>query len=120
LEDGHCLREQALDVCRLSGAHEKTGFRATSLETLRQMVAANVGATLSPVLAVKPPVAQSDNIHLLGFSDSHPSRRLAMVWRRSPAMGSSLVRLAAVVGDAPPGLPAPQCTPADEPEAAHA
>jgi len=49
LEDGHCLREQALDVCRLSGAHEKTGFRATSLETLRQMVAANVGATLLPM-----------------------------------------------------------------------
>ena len=120
LEDGHCLREQALDVCRLSGAHEKTGFRATSLETLRQMVAANVGATLLPVLAVKPPVAQSDNIHLLGFSDSHPSRSLAMVWRRSSAMGSFLVRLAAVLGDLPPDLLAPQCTPADEPEAAHA
>ncbi|RRN56431.1 LysR family transcriptional regulator [Pseudoxanthomonas sp. SGNA-20] len=109
LEDGHCLREQALDVCRVSGAHEKTGFRATSLETLRQMVAANVGATLLPVLAVKPPVAQSDNIHLLGFSDSHPSRSLAMVWRRSSAMGSFLVRLAAVVGDLPPDLLAPQC-----------
>lgn len=120
LEDGHCLREQALDVCRLSGAHEKTGFRATSLETLRQMVAANVGATLLPVLAVKPPVAQSDNIHLLGFSDSHPSRSLAMVWRRSSAMGSFLVRLAAVLGDLPPDLLAPQCMPADEPEAAHA
>ncbi|KAF1699864.1 LysR substrate-binding domain-containing protein [Pseudoxanthomonas suwonensis] len=120
LEDGHCLREQALDVCRLSGAHEKTGFRATSLETLRQMVAANVGATLLPVLAVKPPGAQSDNIHLLGFSDSHPSRSLAMGWRRSSAMGSFLVRLAAVLGDLPPDLLAPQCTPADEPEAAHA
>ena len=107
LEDGHCLREQALDVCRLSGAHEKTGFRATSLETLRQMVAANVGATLLPVLAVKPPVAQSDNIHLLGFSDSHPSRSLAMVWRRSSAMGGFLERLAAVFADLPPELLAP-------------
>lgn len=107
LEDGHCLREQALDVCRLSGAHEKTGFRATSLETLRQMVAANVGVTLLPVLAVKPPVAQSDNIHLLGFSDSHPSRSLAMVWRRSSAMGGFLERLAAVFADLPPELLAP-------------
>ncbi|OHE87492.1 MAG: DNA-binding transcriptional regulator OxyR, partial [Lysobacterales bacterium RIFOXYA1_FULL_68_6] len=42
LEDGHCLREQALDVCRLSGANEKSEFRATSLETLHQMVAADV------------------------------------------------------------------------------
>ena len=39
LEDGHCLRDQALEVCSLSGASEKEGFRATSLETLRQMVA---------------------------------------------------------------------------------
>ncbi len=107
LEDGHCMREQALDVCRLSGAGETTGFRATSLETLRQMVAANVGATLLPLLAVQPPVAQSDNIHLLGFSDSHPSRSLAMVWRRSSAMDGFLLRLAAVIGDLPPGLLSP-------------
>ncbi|RZA31132.1 MAG: LysR family transcriptional regulator, partial [Lysobacteraceae bacterium] len=51
LEDGHCLREQALEVCRLSGANEKSEFRATSLETLRQMVAANGGITLLPILA---------------------------------------------------------------------
>src|SRR5690606_2474329 len=42
LEDGHCLRRQTLDVCHLAGAHEKSEFRATSLETLRQMVASNV------------------------------------------------------------------------------
>ena len=57
LEDGHCLRDQALDVCHLAGASEKSEFRATSLETLRQMVAAGVGVTLLPALAVKPPVA---------------------------------------------------------------
>lgn len=59
LEDGHCLRDQALDVCHLAGAMEKSEFQATSLETLRQMVAANVGVTLLPLLAVKPPVARS-------------------------------------------------------------
>jgi LysR family hydrogen peroxide-inducible transcriptional activator len=52
LEDGHCLRDQALEVCHLAGAAERSGFRATSLETLRQMVAANVGITLLPVTAV--------------------------------------------------------------------
>ena len=107
LEDGHCLREQALDVCRLSGAQEKAEFRATSLETLRQMVAANVGVTLLPTLAVKPPVARSDNIHLLRFSDSHPSRSIAMVWRRSSAMGDFLERLARVFRDLPADLLAP-------------
>jgi len=107
LEDGHCLREQALDVCRLSGAHEKTEFRATSLETLRQMVAANVGVTLLPTLAVKPPVARSDNIHLLRFAGAQPSRSIAMVWRRSSAMADFLMRLAQVFRDLPAGLLSP-------------
>jgi LysR family transcriptional regulator, hydrogen peroxide-inducible genes activator len=104
LEDGHCLREQALEVCRLSGANEKSEFRATSLETLRQMVAANVGITLLPTLAVKPPVARSDNIHLLGFSDSAPSRQIAMVWRRSSAMTAFLASLAEVFRQLPEEL----------------
>ena len=118
LEDGHCLREQALDVCRLSGANEKSEFRATSLETLRQMVAADVGITLLPTLAVKPPVARSPNIHLLGFSDSHPSRRIAMVWRKSSAMSGFLQVFAQVFRELPPGLfqpdePVPAAPPAD-------
>lgn len=104
LEDGHCLREQALEVCRLSGANEKSEFRATSLETLRQMVAANVGMTLLPMLAVKPPVAQSQNIHFLGFSDSHPSRQIAMLWRRSSAMGDFLLELSRVFSTLPAAL----------------
>lgn len=104
LEDGHCLRDQALDVCHLSGAGEKTGFRATSLETLRQMVAANVGITLLPTLAVKPPVPRSENIHLLPFRDSRPSRQIAMVWRKSSAMGAFLVKLAEVFRTLPPEL----------------
>jgi LysR family hydrogen peroxide-inducible transcriptional activator len=94
LEDGHCLRDQALEVCQLAGASEKSGFRATSLETLRQMVAANVGVTLLPTLAVKPPVAHSHDIHLIEFRGHAPSRRIAMVWRKSSAMAPFLKRLA--------------------------
>lgn len=104
LEDGHCLRDQALDVCHLAGAGEKTGFRATSLETLRQMVAANVGITLLPVLAVKPPVPASQDIRLLPFRAPAPSRRIAMVWRRSSAMSEFLSKLAAVFRDLPADL----------------
>jgi len=104
LEDGHCLRDQALDVCRLAGAEEKSEFRATSLETLRQMVAANVGITLLPALAVKPPVARSDNIHLLHFSHDRPSRRIAMVWRKSSAMHDFLLQLAQVFRNLPQAL----------------
>ena len=101
LEDGHCLRDQALDVCQLAGASEKTGFRATSLETLRQMVAANVGVTLLPVLAVKPPVAPSPDIRLIEFRRPAPSRRIAMVWRKSAAMGAFLEQLAAILRTLP-------------------
>ena len=117
LEDGHCLREQALEVCRLSGANEKSEFRATSLETLRQMVAANVGITLLPMLAIKPPVARSPNIHLLDFSDSHPSRRIALLWRRSSAMGDFLHELSQIFSGLPPALfaPLPKPGPAEIP-----
>jgi LysR family transcriptional regulator, hydrogen peroxide-inducible genes activator len=104
LEDGHCLRDQALEVCHLAGAGERSGFRATSLETLRQMVAANVGITLLPVLAVKPPVAALENLHLIEFKGRPPSRRLAMVWRKSSALDGFLKRLAAIFGKLPPGL----------------
>ena len=107
LEDGHCLRDQALDVCALAGAGEKTGFRATSLETLRQMVAANVGITLLPALSVKPPVARSDAIHLLRFRDSRPSRQIAMAWRRSSALSEFLLKLAQLFRTVPKTLLTP-------------
>ena len=51
LEDGHCLRDQALEVCSRAGVREQQDFRATSLETLRQMVATGAGVTLLPELA---------------------------------------------------------------------
>jgi len=104
LEDGHCLRDQALEVCHLSGATEHSGFRATSLETLRQMVAADVGITLLPVTAVKPPVAPVENLHLIAFRDPPPSRRIAMVWRKSSAMDGFLRQLAEVFRRLPPDL----------------
>lgn len=104
LDEGHCLREQALDVCHLAGAEEKSGFRATSLETLRQMVAANVGITLLPLLSVKPPVPRSDDVVLIPFKDAPPHRQLAMVWRKSAAQNGFLKNLADVFRQLPPEL----------------
>jgi LysR family hydrogen peroxide-inducible transcriptional activator len=94
LEEGHCLRQQALDVCELAGAHERVDFHATSMETLRQMVAANAGVTLMPVLAVKPPIPETGNISLRPFSQPAPSRTIALVWRTSSPMGDFLRQLA--------------------------
>jgi len=104
LEDGHCLRDQALEVCTLSGAGEKEGFRATSLETLRQMVAAGVGITLLPMLAVKPPVSPSADLALVDFKAPPPSRRIAIAWRRSSAMAGFLRQVAEVLRGLPAGL----------------
>lgn len=104
LEDGHCLREQALDVCHLAGASEKDGFRATSLETLRQMVAAGVGMTLLPVLAVKPPVPPQPNLRLLPFAAPAPKRRIALFWRKSSARAIFLRGFADVLARLPAEL----------------
>lgn len=104
LEDGHCLRDQALAVCHRAGAGERDGFRATSLETLRQMVAANVGITLLPILAVQPPVPRSPAIAVRPFADVQPSRRIALVWRRSTALAAFFERVAAVLRELPSQL----------------
>ena len=103
LEEGHCLREQALDVCRLAGAGERD-FRATSLETLRQMVGAGVGSTLLPALAVQPPVPRSPGIRLVPFKGQPPFRRIALFWRRSSAIDGLLHGLAAEIRKLPAGL----------------
>jgi LysR family hydrogen peroxide-inducible transcriptional activator len=94
LEDGHCLREHALEVCSLAGARERVDFHATSMETLRQMVAADMGLTLMPVLAVKAPIAPTGNMVLKRFQDPEPNRTIALVWRGSSALGPFLQELA--------------------------
>ena len=104
LEDGHCLREQALDVCALSGAGEKEGFRATSLETLRQMVAAGVGITLLPMLAVQPPVPESPHIRLMPFRDPAPTRRISLYWRKSSVRADVLTDIGREVSKLPASL----------------
>lgn len=94
LEEGHCLRQHALAVCAMAGAHERLDFHATSMETLRQMVAANAGVTLMPVLSVKPPIPSTDNIALRPFASPAPSRTIALVWRSSSPLGGFLRKLA--------------------------
>lgn len=104
LEDGHCLRDQALEVCQLVGAHEQLDFHATSMETLRQMVAANAGLTLLPTLAIKPPVSPTENVVTRPFKGNMPKRSIAMVWRKSSALTDFLEELAEVFAGIDPAL----------------
>jgi LysR family hydrogen peroxide-inducible transcriptional activator len=103
LDDGHCLRDQALEVCQIAGAVERSGFRATSLETLRHMVSANVGMTLLPALAVRPPAPATANVVLIPFADPQPHRRIAMVWRRTSALTVFLSELVQSFKNLPKG-----------------
>jgi LysR family hydrogen peroxide-inducible transcriptional activator len=83
LEDGHCLREQALEVCSRIGVREAEDFRATSLETLRQMVVAGLGITLLPETAVESPFGSQRGLAIRPFTKPAPTRTVGGVWRKS-------------------------------------
>ena len=91
LEDGHCLREQAREICARSNVHEKQDFRATSVETLRQMVAAGVGVTLLPTLASRGAYAHARGIATRPFTRPIPSRHIGAIWRRSRRVSSAWI-----------------------------
>lgn len=89
LDEGHCLRAQSLEVCTRIGVGESQSYRATSLETLRHMVAADAGVTLMPALAVEPgPVAY------LPFQAPAPQREIALVFRSTTARRGVLTEMA--------------------------
>lgn len=80
LEDGHCMRGQALSFCTSHGISEKENYRAASLETLRNMVAAGEGITLIPEIAVQ----NSDKrISYLKLAPPMPRRQIGLYWRRA-------------------------------------
>lgn len=82
LEDGHCLRDQALGYCFSAGADEDKRFQATSLETLRYMVASGIGITLLPKLSVVEQRENSD-IAYIPFQQPAPTRRIVLLIRQN-------------------------------------
>jgi LysR family hydrogen peroxide-inducible transcriptional activator len=90
LEDGHCLRDQALEVCSRIGTHETQDFRATSLETLRQMVATGAGVTLLPELAARGAYGHARGVTVRPFTRPAPARHVGAVWRRSSARTAAI------------------------------
>jgi LysR family hydrogen peroxide-inducible transcriptional activator len=84
LEDGHCLRDQALAVCERGGAIESMEVRATSLPTLVQMVAGGLGVTLLPEAAAEALVQPRGPVELADFAKP-PGRMIGLAWRTSSA-----------------------------------
>ena len=97
LEDGHCLRDQALDVCSHIDIKESEDYRATSLETLRQMVAAGLGITLLPELATRGPFGSGHGLLVKQFVRPVPSRSVGAVWRKSTARTEAIAAVCDVI-----------------------
>ena len=97
LEDGHCLRDQALEACSLARVREAPDFRATSLETLRQMVAAGIGITLLPNLAAKPYGVATPGLTLRRLKDPEPVRTIAAAWRPGCARQETIAHLCSAI-----------------------
>lgn len=100
LDDGHCFRDQALAYCAKARPQE-LAFRATSLSTLVQMVAAGAGITLLPSLAL-PMEAQRAKFKVRTFAAPAPKRTLAIFWRKSSPIESVVRQFAVVLREAFP------------------
>jgi len=87
LGEGHCFRDQVLDICHTVRNRERSNVAKTveggSLETIRQMVAGGVGVTVLPATSVNAGGVQSDLIRILQFARPTPERRVGLAWRRS-------------------------------------
>jgi LysR family transcriptional regulator, hydrogen peroxide-inducible genes activator len=99
LEDGHCLRDQALDLCNKIDAREITGFRATSLETLRQMIASGIGTTLIPQLATLGKIPDQNSVAYIPFEQPQPSREIVLAYRDTYHRIPILKKIAAIIRD---------------------
>lgn len=90
LEEGHCLRDQALDVCQLHGIGEEQDFKATGLETLRQMVKAGTGITFMPEIAINE---NEMGIQYIPFEAPPPVRTIGLVWRKTSSRTALLEKM---------------------------
>ncbi|MEM6106857.1 hydrogen peroxide-inducible genes activator [Mycobacterium sp. 050272] len=99
LDEGHCLRDQALDVCQKAGVRaELADTRAASLATAVQCVAGGLGVTLIPRSAAPVEAARSQ-LGLAQFASPRPGRRIGLVFRSSSGRDESYRRLAAIIGE---------------------
>lgn len=99
LEEGHCLRDQALAFCATKRRDSAAGLGATSLATVMQMVANGYGVTLVPEVAIDTELRDA-RVKLLRFSEPEPGRSIGLAWRRTSPRGQDFAALGAVVKEA--------------------
>ena len=101
LEEGHCMREQALAVCGSVRPAAMANYGATSLTTLLQMVAQGQGVTLIPEIAAA--TAATPDLRIVPFTEPAPARTIAFAWRGNSSRHGESRALAAVIRDLRPG-----------------
>ena len=82
LEDGHCLRDHALEACKLRDSDYRAPYRATSLNTVVQMVASGIGVTLLPKMALEAGALVPPGVSVTPFDDTGVARTIGLMWRR--------------------------------------
>ncbi len=97
LEDGHCLREHAIDACAIADRGSNASFDGTSLFTLTQMARSGLGATLLPDMAVKSGLAKTAGLVAVPFKKPQPERRIGVAWRKGSGRGEEAQAIAEVV-----------------------
>ena len=99
LEEGHCLRDQALAFCATPRRDAPAGLGATSLATVMQMVANGYGVTLLPEVAVETE-GRDDRVKLLRFAAPAPARTIGLAWRRTSPRKKDFMALGAIIRQA--------------------
>jgi LysR family transcriptional regulator, hydrogen peroxide-inducible genes activator len=102
LDEGHCMREQALDVCTSVKAREAE-FRATSLSTLVQLVVQGAGVTLLPELALETETLRAE-LGIRQIAAPAPARTIVLIWRKGASLAAALVQLAASIRESYPAI----------------
>lgn len=105
LEEGHCFRDQALSFCNLGATRPREVLEGSSLTTLVQLVAAGIGITLIPEMAV-PVETRSAAVALARFPDPEPARTIGMIWRKTSPLAKQLHQMADIVRTTATRLPA--------------
>jgi len=94
LEEGHCLRDNALEICQQHNIEEEQDFRATGLETLRQMVKAGTGITLMPEIAINK---HETGIHYIPFSEPTLHRSIGLAYRKTSTKKEIIQQVEAIL-----------------------
>jgi LysR family hydrogen peroxide-inducible transcriptional activator len=102
LEEGHCLRDQALSYCHMVTPEARESFGASSLATIVQMVANGYGITLLPEMAIASEVHSSGDIRLLRFRSPEPKREIGLAWRKTSPRKRDFIQFAELLREVAP------------------